>query len=82
MFRKQSADNRLDQRASGIYLCPMHPDVRETIAGKCPKCGMDLMPEGTRFALLRHMVGSPWHLVLMAALMVAAMAAAMMIMMR
>jgi Heavy metal binding domain len=80
MLREQPRENRTDLRATGIYLCPMHPDVRETTAGKCPKCGMDLMPEGTRFALFRHMIGRPSHLVIMAALMVAAMAAAMMMM--
>jgi hypothetical protein len=41
---------------------------------------MDLVPEGTRFALLQHMVSRPSHLVIMAALMAAAMAAAMMMM--
>ena len=60
------------------YICPMHSDVRQLDAGKCPKCGMDLVPEGTRFALLRHMTSSPLHLAVMAALMVAVMAAAMM----
>jgi Heavy metal binding domain len=81
MLREQTRENRIDQRATGIYLCPMHPDVRETVAGKCPKCGMDLMPEGTRFALLRHMIGRRSHLAIMAALMVAAMAVAMMMIM-
>jgi hypothetical protein len=56
----------------------MHRDVRRSTLGKCPKCGMDLVPEGTRFALLRHMVSSPLHVVVMVALMAAAMAAAMM----
>jgi Heavy metal binding domain len=73
-------ESRMDGRATGTYLCPMHPDIRETIAGKCPKCGMDLVPEGTRFPLLRHMVSSPLHLAIMATLMVAAMAAAMVMM--
>jgi Heavy metal binding domain len=80
MFRKQPRDNRKDQGPGATYLCPMHPDVRGTKPGKCPKCGMNLVPEGTRFALLQHMVSSPSHLVIMAALMVAAMAAAMMMM--
>ena len=62
-----------------IYTCPMHPDVREANAGKCPKCGMALLPEGTRFALLRHMM-TPLHLAIMAAVMIAVMAAAMMLM--
>lgn len=26
------------------YVCPMHPEVRQATAGKCPKCGMDLEP--------------------------------------
>jgi len=62
------------------YLCPMHTDIRQPSPGKCTKCGMDLVLEGTRFALLRHMVSSPLHLVIMAALMAVAMAAAMMLM--
>jgi cytochrome oxidase Cu insertion factor (SCO1/SenC/PrrC family) len=24
------------------YVCPMHPEVKSTKRGKCPKCGMDL----------------------------------------
>ncbi len=28
-----------------IYTCPMHPEVRKTEPGKCPGCGMDLIPE-------------------------------------
>ena len=36
------------QRDSGdtrIYICPMHPEVRQEGPGSCPKCGMDLEPE-------------------------------------
>jgi len=70
----------MDQRPEGgqVYLCPMHSDVRQSKPGKCPKCGMDLLPEGTRFGMLRHMLSSPLHLAVMAAVMVALMAAAMM----
>ena len=25
------------------YTCPMHPEVVKDGAGKCPKCGMDLV---------------------------------------
>jgi hypothetical protein len=72
----------MDQRSNGgqVYLCPMHSAVRRPNPGKCPKCGMNLMPEGTRFGLLRHMISSPLHLAAMAAVMVAVMAAAMMLM--
>ena len=26
------------------YTCPMHPEVVKEVPGKCPKCGMDLIP--------------------------------------
>lgn len=35
-------DKRDDQ---AVYLCPMHPEVRQTGPGSCPKCGMALEPE-------------------------------------
>ena len=58
----------------------MHSDVRQPNPGKCPKCGMDLLPEGTKFGMLRHMLSSPLHRMIMAAVMAAVMAAAMMMM--
>lgn len=27
-----------------VYTCPMHPAIRESKPGTCPKCGMDLVP--------------------------------------
>ena len=65
------------QNARKLYLCPMHPEVRQPNSGKCPKCGMDLLPEGTRFAMLRHMIKSPLMVIIMVAVMVAIMAAIM-----
>ena len=56
----------------------MHPEVRQTNSGKCPRCGMDLLPEGTRFAMLRHMIKNPVMLMIMVAVMVVIMAAIMM----
>jgi Heavy metal binding domain len=67
------------ERTDVAYLCPMHSHIRRSSPGKCPKCGMDLVPEGTRFGLLRHM-SSPLHIAVMAAIMVALMATAMMMM--
>jgi RND family efflux transporter MFP subunit len=29
---------------SVIYTCPMHPEVQSNTPGKCPKCGMQLVP--------------------------------------
>lgn len=28
-----------------IYTCPMHPEVQESAPGRCPKCGMTLVPK-------------------------------------
>jgi len=63
-----------------VYICPMHSDVRQAGPGKCPRCGMDLLPEGTRFALMRHMLSNPVHIAMMGAAMIVLMAAAMMFM--
>jgi hypothetical protein len=41
---------------------------------------MALVPEGSRFGMLRHMISNPLHLLMMAAIMLALMAAAMMVM--
>jgi hypothetical protein len=38
---------------------------------------MELVPEGARFGLLRHMLGKPLHLAVMLAAMLALMAAGM-----
>jgi hypothetical protein len=29
-----------------VYTCPMHPEVRQSKPGRCPKCGMTLVPAG------------------------------------
>jgi Cu(I)/Ag(I) efflux system membrane fusion protein len=34
--------------APTIYTCPMHPDVQSPSPGKCPRCGMDLVPRNAR----------------------------------
>jgi hypothetical protein len=32
-------------KASGAeYVCPMHPDVTSNEPGRCPRCGMKLVP--------------------------------------
>jgi hypothetical protein len=44
------------------FCCPMHAGVNQAIPGLCPKCGMDLVPEGARFSMLRHMLSMPRHM--------------------
>jgi len=53
--------------ASETYFCPMHPSVRQTGRGKCPKCGMDLLHEDTRFAMVHHVMSRPLHHILIGA---------------
>jgi hypothetical protein len=66
------------QHQAAVYLCPMHPDVRLPNPGRCAKCRMELLPEGTRFGMLRHMAKSPIMIVAMVVIMVAAMVMVMM----
>ena len=69
------------QNAGKVYLCPMHREVRQPNPGKCPKCHwMYLVPEGTRFGMLRSMVKSPLQLFIMAAPMVAIIVAIIILM--
>jgi heavy metal-binding protein len=63
MHRKQSGEQ--------AYVCPMHPEVRQTNPGKCPRCRMDLVREGAKFGMLRHMIKSPLLIIIMAAMVVA-----------
>lgn len=32
-------------KAKTEYTCSMHPEVSATAPGRCPKCGMDLVPK-------------------------------------
>ena len=36
-------ESKSDTTALSLYTCPMHPEVITDKAGKCPKCGMDLV---------------------------------------
>jgi Cu2+-exporting ATPase len=40
------------------YTCPMHPEVIKDSPGKCPKCGMDLVPVGESHGHHGHAVHS------------------------
>ena len=44
------------QTGAVMYTCPMHPEVREDHPGKCPKCGMDLVPEKATGTKTAHLV--------------------------
>ncbi|ACN13166.1 SilP [Desulforapulum autotrophicum HRM2] len=37
--------NHASPKKAGLYTCPMHPEVKQTEPGSCPKCGMALEAE-------------------------------------
>ena len=43
------------------YTCPMHPEIRESGPGSCPKCGMALEPESPTPAASRTQYICPMH---------------------
>jgi Ni,Fe-hydrogenase III large subunit len=44
-FGQEVADFDVDAvRVRAEYVCPMHPEVVSDEPGRCPKCGMDLVP--------------------------------------
>ena len=34
-----------ESEKAAVYTCPMHPEVISSAPGKCPKCGMKLVPK-------------------------------------
>jgi cytochrome oxidase Cu insertion factor (SCO1/SenC/PrrC family) len=48
------------KKTATVYACPMHPDVKTSRKGKCPKCKMDLQPvrETTKSAGTENPVAS------------------------
>ena len=47
--------------AGTIYICPMHPEVRQQGPGACPKCGMALEPAGAPVAVRKTEYVCPMH---------------------
>src|SRR6476619_1517396 len=43
--RDQISEKKTATKQVRSYVCPMHPDVKSTKRGKCPKCTMDLRLE-------------------------------------
>ena len=43
------------------YTCPMHPEVRQSGPGSCPRCGMALEPEGVPAAATKTEYTCPMH---------------------
>ena len=45
---KPAGDNDQNSAGSLTYVCPMHPEIRQTYPGNCPKCGMTLESESKK----------------------------------
>jgi len=43
-FAKAEPEKKAEE-GKVIYTCPMHPEVTSDKPGKCPKCGMNLVPK-------------------------------------
>lgn len=43
VFAQAKVDRKGSKSAETAYTCPMHPEVYSLEAGKCPKCGMELV---------------------------------------
>jgi len=44
-FEQSSPQKKTSTKQVKSYVCPMHPEVKSTKPGKCPKCKMDLRLE-------------------------------------
>jgi Cu+-exporting ATPase len=55
------AEHRAEAAPGSDYICPMDPDVRQSEAGACPKCGMALEPETVTPPATRTEYVCPMH---------------------
>jgi Cu+-exporting ATPase len=49
-----SAPAQSAEKGTVSYVCPMDPEVHESKAGACPKCGMALEPEAVEYTCPMH----------------------------
>src|SRR2546430_2877397 len=49
------------KRRTNMYTCPMHPEVRQSQPGSCPKCGMALEPLAITPAATKTEYTCPMH---------------------
>ena len=58
---EQAAPSHADKTAGVAYVCPMDPEVRESKAGACPKCGMALEPAAPPAPIVKTEYVCPMH---------------------
>jgi Heavy metal binding domain len=44
-----------------VYTCPMHAEIRQDEPGRCPICGMDLVPASAEGSGEQHRHHDPGH---------------------
>ena len=42
---RSGGGGKAGQQQSIVYTCPMHPEILSKEPGRCPKCGMKLVPK-------------------------------------
>lgn len=50
----EAPQNEASQKPKATHHCPMHPEIKSTKPGKCPKCKMAMRPEATDSAKAMH----------------------------
>ena len=56
-----TADETAVPAAGTMFTCPMDPDVRQSVPGPCPKCGMALEPDLATAPLTKTEYTCPMH---------------------
>lgn len=50
----ETTSNAVSAAAGTIFTCPMHPQIRQPAPGRCPICGMELVPASSGAADLNE----------------------------
>jgi membrane fusion protein, copper/silver efflux system len=50
----EGTSNSVSTVAGSIFTCPMHPQIRQPAPGRCPICGMELVPASSGAADLKE----------------------------
>lgn len=50
----ENASKSLETAVGAIFTCPMHPQIRQPAPGRCPICGMELVPASSGTADLNE----------------------------
>ena len=60
-FLKEQDPARQESANAAAFTCPMHPEVRQSSPGSCPKCGMALEPARVQPQTTRTEYTCPMH---------------------